>query len=390
MTYPRFDYTPAAARYSSQPGTGVIGTDVEGGFPRLRKDQLFAPSKFQVQWVIPSDEFDDFMFSFRHTLNSGAASFIIPLLLDYDERIDYIAQIVPNSFKVTSARGMRRTITAKIIALPVEDLQAIDSVVALYGSVSAYLSVQLDLEKLVNVDLPDLLSNYTGDQAVSQLFSGRQGFWYDISDKSTLWQDVSKTVSVVSSGDPVSVIEDKSGNGNDYVLTSGYNPATYQTSSGKHWIEHTGVGSDGHYTTPAFVRSSLTTGVVMGAEWSSGTIRWGSLMTRAAEGVYLLLGHETSTGAVDHPVVGSPVSTVDGRTAPTDRVDLKGSMFSKPHILASRNVNSTTWNNFDTSLFNYRSGIAPNEGQFYGAVELEGMTQVELEAVSRWMKRKLV
>jgi hypothetical protein len=42
---------------------------------------------------------------------------------------------------------------------------------------------------------------------------GQGGFWYDFSDPTTLFQDVSGTVPVESSGDPVALVLDKSGNG---------------------------------------------------------------------------------------------------------------------------------------------------------------------------------
>ncbi len=43
---------------------------------------------------------------------------------------------------------------------------------------------------------------------------GKQGVWYDPSDKSTLFQDVAGTVPVTKDGDPVGGIDDLSGNGN--------------------------------------------------------------------------------------------------------------------------------------------------------------------------------
>lgn len=49
------------------------------------------------------------------------------------------------------------------------------------------------------------------DAAIKALFSdGKQGVWYDPSDKSTLFQDVAGTVPVTKDGDPVGLILDKS------------------------------------------------------------------------------------------------------------------------------------------------------------------------------------
>jgi hypothetical protein len=49
---------------------------------------------------------------------------------------------------------------------------------------------------------------------------GEQGVWYDPSDLSTLFQDAAGTVPVTASGDPVELMRDKSGRGNDLTLVN--------------------------------------------------------------------------------------------------------------------------------------------------------------------------
>lgn len=56
--------------------------------------------------------------------------------------------------------------------------------------------------------------------AVNQLFAnGERGAWYDPSDLSTLFQDSAGTTPVVAAGDPVGLVLDKSGNGNNASQT---------------------------------------------------------------------------------------------------------------------------------------------------------------------------
>ena len=58
------------------------------------------------------------------------------------------------------------------------------------------------------------------DDAILALFAGgKQGVWYDPSDKSTLFQDAAGTVPVTKDGDPVALMRDKSGNGNHATQT---------------------------------------------------------------------------------------------------------------------------------------------------------------------------
>lgn len=70
---------------------------------------------------------------------------------------------------------------------------------------------------------------------------GKQGVWYDPSDKSTLFQDVAGTVAVTKSGDPVGLMKDKSGNGNHAVQTVSASRPTYQTDGILHWLQGDGV-----------------------------------------------------------------------------------------------------------------------------------------------------
>lgn len=75
-----------------------------------------------------------------------------------------------------------------------------------------------------------------------RLFSnGEQGVWYDPSDLSTLFQDDAGTTPVISDGDPVGLMLDKSGNGNHASQSvSAYRPI-YRTDGVFHWLEFDGV-----------------------------------------------------------------------------------------------------------------------------------------------------
>ncbi|QDC10274.1 hypothetical protein FHY55_13915 [Oceanicola sp. D3] len=58
---------------------------------------------------------------------------------------------------------------------------------------------------------------------------------------SSLWQDASGTVPVISDGDPVGRIEDQSGNGYDMIQTTAAARPTYRTDGARHWLEADGV-----------------------------------------------------------------------------------------------------------------------------------------------------
>lgn len=61
----------------------------------------------------------------------------------------------------------------------------------------------------------------TFDQQIQKLFTnGEQGFFYDTSDLSTMYQDAAGTVPVTSVGQPVGLLRDKSGRNNHAYQTA--------------------------------------------------------------------------------------------------------------------------------------------------------------------------
>lgn len=84
-----------------------------------------------------------------------------------------------------------------------------------------------------------------------ELFSsGELGAWFDISDMSTLFQDVAGTTPVTSDGDPVALILDKSGNNNHAEQVSNSRRPIFRISGGLSWLESTTdqrIGATGLY-----------------------------------------------------------------------------------------------------------------------------------------------
>lgn len=76
----------------------------------------------------------------------------------------------------------------------------------------------------------------------ASLFAGgKQGVWYDPSDKSTLFQDVAGTIPVTKDGDPIGLMKDKSGNG--YHATQSVSAARplYKTDGVLSWFDTDGM-----------------------------------------------------------------------------------------------------------------------------------------------------
>lgn len=74
------------------------------------------------------------------------------------------------------------------------------------------------------------------------LFSAaEQGFWYDVWDIATLFQDAAGTIPVTASGDPIGLQLDKSGNGNHRYQTVSADRPIYVVEGGIPRIRYNGI-----------------------------------------------------------------------------------------------------------------------------------------------------
>lgn len=127
---------------------------------------------------------------------------------------------------------------------------------------------------------------------------------WDPSDIATLWQNTGKSVAVSADGDPVRVVADKSGNGNDLVFPSDAARATYKANiyGGKPVLRFNGSS---HYAVAAV---TAITGTKLGL--FAFYIRRGSTTNTA------LVGLSSSTGSgvsYDSAATGIPIIDLGGK-----------------------------------------------------------------------------
>lgn len=118
------------------------------------------------------------------------------------------------------------------------------------------------------------------DAAILALFAGgKQGVWYDPSDKSTLFQDVAGTIPVTKDGDPIGLMKDKSGNGYHATQTASASRPTYRTDGILHWLEFDGV--DDFLQTSYVPTSNWSSGVGLTVAKDNGSFLFESNLTAA-------------------------------------------------------------------------------------------------------------
>lgn len=99
------------------------------------------------------------------------------------------------------------------------------------------------------------------DAAILALFAGgKQGVWYDPSDKSTLFQDVAGAIPVTKDGDPIGLMKDKSGNGNHATQSVSTARPLYKTDGTLHWFESDEI-DDGFFIPVALNQKTFTTAI---------------------------------------------------------------------------------------------------------------------------------
>jgi hypothetical protein len=140
-------------------------------------------------------------------------------------------------------------------------------------------------------DVNVVLGSITSSFDPSTLFSsGQKGFWYDVSDLSTLFQDTAGTVPVTTAGQTVGKMLDKSGNG-AHIVFGNTNKPTYATGSGLKFLSFAGMVSRNGWTAADLdmtAHSALT--LCMGLRKTTDTVQSGT------EAAAMAFGEVSSSG----------------------------------------------------------------------------------------------
>ena len=163
------------------------------------------------------------------------------------------------------------------------------------------------------------------DWSPSMLFTGQQGCWYDPSDITTLFQDVSGTIPVTQDGQSVSLMLDKSGRGNNMIQPVATARPIYRSCGRLKWLYFDGV--DDHmylpsvrFSTPAllsvsFILLNFTSdfAAIKGVGVLSGSIGLGYFVGRTPELAYSQLRTASDASQLEIPRPNSAhVATIDG------------------------------------------------------------------------------
>lgn len=148
MVLPKLVLSPDQDGYNVRPGENAIMTEVGGGKPRMRLDQMNTASDVDVQWKCDPGEFQYLMAFYNTQLKRGSLPFEIDLLLGQPYVVTHEAIFVPGSLQC-EPEGVAMTVQATLKVVPIIDT-GVDEVTLALAGVDGWFT---QFEQLVNYDM---------------------------------------------------------------------------------------------------------------------------------------------------------------------------------------------------------------------------------------------
>jgi len=211
--------------------------------------------------------------------------------------------------------------------------------------------------------------------------NGTQGAWFDPSDLTTLFQDITSTVPVVADGDPVALMLDKSGNGNHATQQTAAARPTWRTDGQLAWLEFDGVDDRMAIAGATFPDAALA--ICAGMRCIAAGNAWGSVRSRTETGIYAGLSNPTATGPISN--TGGQIF-VNRALAPNDRIALRNLLLS-PKVVTVRDAQASAFSGHPWQFVSYWN-IAPPPARLFAYVEVNADTQQSLPILERWVGEK--
>lgn len=215
---------------------------------------------------------------------------------------------------------------------------------------------------------------------------GKQGAWYDPSDKSTLFQDATGTIPVTKDGDPVGLMKDKSGNGNHAKQTVSTARPIYKTDGVLHWLLFDGVDDSLDLGVLPFSSVSLALG------WDALDSKKGILLRDKEDFTLWKFAYQEGSTSTDMGA-GNPYRSIrlqSGLTKVTNatRGNVFAAMTQSPHSQVWRIpstpeiTNTTTFGGYPTSGFALK-------GRLFGLVYIgHELTDNSTDRIAEYMSKK--
>lgn len=115
MALPKCLVPPERSGYQATPGASVVTNQLDGGLGRYRADQAGASAQITVQWSVGRSDYA-YLMAFKRQYE--AQSFLIDLILDSPDALEYTAFIVPGTWNLNSQSGVTYIVQATLEVAP--------------------------------------------------------------------------------------------------------------------------------------------------------------------------------------------------------------------------------------------------------------------------------
>lgn len=121
--------TPDNSSYDVSRNPEVLAVQLDGGASKMRRDILGASFLVNVVWILNPTQYNYINAFYRTSVAHGSVPFNIDLILDNITLTQYVVRFIPNSFKLTSQRGLAYTVSATLEVESVADNATADNVI---------------------------------------------------------------------------------------------------------------------------------------------------------------------------------------------------------------------------------------------------------------------
>lgn len=209
---------------------------------------------------------------------------------------------------------------------------------------------------------------------------GGPGIWVEQVDAATRFQDTAGTIPATTAGQPVGLIKDKSGRGNDLRQTTDPARPVYAVSPASGAFD----GIDDGLTTAGFSAGTMTNNMdcLIGIKRNNGNRT--VIVDGKAPGIFAVV--ESANTAAANLGTGTPTYFVDGVAVPggtgTSRDQLNTAIPSSAwHILEVRNLDLSTWTSFGVGFY---SSFALT-GNLSGIILCEAQTEAKRAQIRTYL-----
>lgn len=149
---------PTEAGYTATFGGGVISQKLQGGASRFEVDVLGASHMLSLSWLTDRAGYQYLMAFYRLWQVNPSQPFIAELIIDDHQLQEYECHFMPDTMTLVGVQGLSYSVSAQIEAEAITPDIVFDQ--AIVDAWESGMGVGMpELERLVNVDLPDALEN---------------------------------------------------------------------------------------------------------------------------------------------------------------------------------------------------------------------------------------